>query len=248
MKFLILVLLSILFLSGCSQNYNWGWYILDPRLDSGASNIFFLISGLYVTVSISFFSIFFSILIGFFISLLAFSSRKEFVIINRFYIEIIRSIPILVLLLWVYYGLPIIFGISFGPFLAGVISLAVSDSAFEAEIFRAGIQSIGKGQKDAAKSIGLNRLQELRLVILPQALKNILPAIGNQFVYVLKMSSLVSILGLADLTRKANELVVTVYRPLEIYTFLVLEYLFLILIVSFLVRKLEKKLNYSYDL
>tara|TARA_Y100000590_G_C15523904_1_gene940442 strand:- start:206 stop:952 length:747 start_codon:yes stop_codon:yes gene_type:complete len=248
MKFLILILLSILFLSGCSQNYNWGWYILDPRLDSGASNIFFLISGLYVTVSISFFSIFFSILIGFFISLLAFSSRKEFVIINRFYIEIIRSIPILVLLLWVYYGLPIIFGISFGPFLAGVISLAVSDSAFEAEIFRAGIQSIGKGQKDAAKSIGLNRLQELRLVILPQALKNILPAIGNQFVYVLKMSSLVSILGLADLTRKANELVVTVYRPLEIYTFLVLEYLFLILIVSFLVRKLEKKLNYSYDL
>ena len=196
MKFLILVLLSILFLSGCSQNYNWGWYILDPRLDSGASNIFFLISGLYVTVSISFFSIFFSILIGFFISLLAFSSRKEFVIINRFYIEIIRSIPILVLLLWVYYGLPIIFGISFGPFLAGVISLAVSDSAFEAEIFRAGIQSIGKGQKDAAKSIGLNRLQELRLVILPQALKNILPAIGNQFVYVLKMSSLVSIIGI----------------------------------------------------
>ena len=146
-------------------------------------------------------------------------------------------------MLWVYYGLPVIFGLSIGAFAAGIISLSLSDSAFEAEIFRAGLQSILIGQKDAAKSIGLNRFQEMRLIILPQAIRIILPAIGNQFVYVLKMSSLVSIIGLADLTRKANELVVTVYRPLEIYSFLVLEYLFLIIIISFLIRKLEKKLK-----
>ena len=90
---------------------------------------------------------------------------------------------------------------------------------------------------------GLNFFRKLRLVILPQAIKNILPALGNQFVYVLKMSSLVSIIGIGDLTRKANELVVSTYRPLEIYTFLILEYLILILIVSFFVRKLEKKLK-----
>ena len=137
----------------------------------------------------------------------------------------------------------VIFGISFGPFIAGIISLAISDSAFEAEIFRAGLQSVNKGQRDAAKSIGLNKFQEMRLIIFPQAIRIILPAIGNQFVYVLKMSSLVSIIGLADLTRKANELVVSVYRPLEVYTFLVLEYLILILIISFFVRKLEKKLK-----
>ena len=83
----------------------------------------------------------------------------------------------------------------------------------------------------------------MRLIIFPQAIKNILPALGNQFVYVLKMSSLVSVIGIADLTRKANELVVTTYRPLEIYTFLILEYLILILFVSYLVRKLEKKLK-----
>ena len=127
--------------------------------------------------------------------------------------------------------------------MAGIISLSLSDAAFEAEIFRAGLQSIGSGQKDAAKSIGLSKVQEMRLVILPQAIRIILPAIGNQFVYVLKMSSLVSIIGLADLTRKANELVVTVYRPLEIYTFLVLEYFILILIISYFIRKLEKKLK-----
>ena len=147
------------------------------------------------------------------------------------------------LLLWIYYGLPIIFGISLGAFTAGIISLSISDSAFEAEIFRAGIQSVNTGQRDAAKSIGLNRYQEMRLIILPQAIKVILPAIGNQFVYVLKMSSLVSIIGLADLTRKANELIVTVYRPLEIYSFLILEYLLLILIISYFLRKLENKLK-----
>ena len=233
----------ILFISGCTQNYNWGWYILNPRLDSGFSNLQFLLSGLSITISISLLSIFSSLLIGFFVSLLGFSSTKIFVWINRFYIEIFRSVPLLVLLLWVYYGLPVIFGISFGAFIAGIISLAISDSAFEAEIFRAGLQSVSKGQRDAAKSIGLNKYQEMRFIILPQALRIILPAIGNQFIYVLKMSSLVSIIGLADLTRKANELVVSVYRPLEVYTFLVFEYLILILIISFFVRKLEKKLK-----
>jgi polar amino acid transport system permease protein len=147
------------------------------------------------------------------------------------------------LLLWVYYGLPIVVGISLSPFIAGIVSLALSDSAFEAEVFRAGIQSIPKGQRDAARSIGLNKYQAMRLVIFPQALRVILPAIGNQFVYVVKMSSLVSIIGLADLTRKANELVVSVYRPLEIYTFLVIEYLVLILVISYFVRKLENKLR-----
>ena len=124
--------------------------------------------------------------------------------------------------------------------MAGIISLSLSDAAFEAEIFRAGLQSIGSGQKDAAKSIGLSKAQEMRLIILPQAIRIILPAIGNQFVYVLKMSSLVSIIGLADLTRKANELVVTVYRPLEIYTFLVLEYFILILIISYFIRTFSR--------
>ena len=134
-------------------------------------------------------------------------------------------------------------GISFSPFVSGIIALSISESAFQAEIFRAGINSIKKSQWEAGSSLGLSFFRKLRLVILPQAIKNILPAIGNQFVYVLKMSSLVSIIGIGDLTRKANELVVTTYRPLEIYTFLILEYLVLILIVSYLVRKLEKKLK-----
>ena len=243
MKNILFILCILICFTGCSDTYVWGWYILNPKLDSGFTNILFLLSGLYITLIISLLSIFSSLIIGFFISLLSLSNYKYLKLVHRFYIEIVRSIPILVLLLWVYYGLPIVFGISLGPFVAGVISLALSDSAFEAEIFRAGIQSVSKGQTDAAKSIALNKYQEMRFIIFPQALKTILPAIGNQFVYVLKMSSLVSIIGLADLTRKANELVVSVYRPLEVYTFLILEYLILILIISYFVRKLEKKMN-----
>jgi polar amino acid transport system permease protein len=242
-KFLLLFI-SLFFITSCASEYNWGWYILDPTLEKGFSNIEFLLSGLGITISISLISIIISLLLGFFISLPGLSQNKFLRIINRIYIEVFRAIPLLVLLLWVYYGLPVIFGISIGAFMAGIISLSLSDSAFEAEIFRAGLQSIKLGQRDAAKSIGLNRFQSMRLVILPQAIRIILPAIGNQFVYVLKMSSLVSIIGLADLTRKANELVVTVYRPLEIYTFLVIEYLVLIIIISFLIRKLEDKLKF----
>tara|TARA_Y100001936_G_scaffold96621_1_gene94911 strand:- start:849 stop:1586 length:738 start_codon:yes stop_codon:yes gene_type:complete len=241
-KFLYILLL-LLPLTSCSSNYNWGWYILDPRIESGLTNLEFLISGLGITISISLISIIISIVIGFFIALPGLSNNKLLILVNRSYIEFFRAVPLLVLLLWVYYGLPVIFGISIGAFMAGIISLSLSDAAFEAEIFRAGLQSIGLGQKDAAKSIGLSKAQEMRLIILPQAIRIILPAIGNQFVYVLKMSSLVSIIGLADLTRKANELVVTVYRPLEIYTFLVLEYFVLILIISYFIRKLEKRLK-----
>ncbi len=244
MKIIVVIFFIIFLLGGCTSSYTWGWYVINPKLDNGYTNIRFLISGLNVTLIISLLSIFFSLIIGFLIALLGLSKNKFLKAFNRIYIEVFRSIPLLVLLLWVYYGLPIIFGISLGPFIAGIISLALSDSAFEAEIFRAGIQSIHKGQRDAAQSIGLNKYQAMRLIIFPQALRIILPAIGNQFIYVVKMSSLVSIIGLADLTRKANELVVSVYRPLEIYTFLVIEYLILILIISYLVRKLENKLKY----
>ena len=133
--------------------------------------------------------------------------------------------------------------ISISVFWAGVLALAISDSAFQAEIFRAGIQSIDRGQHEAAHSISLRYIDKMRFVILPQAIKRILPALGNQLVYMLKMSSLVSVIGMEELTRRANELVVTEYRPLEIYTVLVIEYLVLILVVSAGVRWLEMRMG-----
>ena len=239
-----LILLLPLILTSCgSAEHEWAWYILSPNKVNGLTNLKFLLSGMGLTIYISVISIIISMFLGFVVAIPSLAKNKFLTYINIGYVEIVRAIPLLVLILWVYYGLPIMTGLSFSPFVSGIIALAISESAFQAEIFRAGINSIKKSQWEAGSSLGLTFYKRLRLVILPQAIKNILPALGNQFVYVLKMSSLVSIIGIGDLTRKANELVVSTYRPLEIYTFLILEYLILILIVSFFVRKLEKKLK-----
>ena len=238
----IFFLLLLVLLSSCTDQ-ELGWFIISPNNIEGLTNLKFLLSGLTTTIYISVISIIISMILGLIVAIPSLAKNKFLTYINIGYVEIVRAVPLLVLILWIYYGLPIMTGISFSPFVSGIIALAISESAFQAEIFRAGINSIKKAQWEAGSSLGLNFFKRLRLVILPQAIKNILPAIGNQFVYVLKMSSLVSIIGIGDLTRKANELVVTTYRPLEIYTFLILEYLVLILIVSFVVRKFEKKLK-----
>ena len=241
MKKIYLVIALAFILAGCSGS--WGWYVVNPTTEGGFINLKFLLSGLYYTILTSLVAIAISILIGLIIALPALSKNKYLRGINRFYVEIVRAIPILVLILWVYYGLPQVAGITIDVFWAGVIALALSDSAFEAEIFRAGIQSVDKGQYEASHTIPLNYIDTMRFVILPQAIRRVLPALGNQLVYMLKMSSLVSVIGMEELTRKANELVVTEYRPLEVYTILVLEYLILILLVSAAVRRLEKKMN-----
>ena len=238
----IFFLLLVIPLSSCTDQ-ELGWFVISPNNIEGLTNLKFLLSGLTTTIFISVVSIVISMLLGLIVAIPSLAKSKFLTYINIGYVEIVRAVPLLVLILWIYYGLPIMTGISFSPFVSGIIALAISESAFQAEIFRAGINSIKKAQWEAGSSLGLNFFKRLRLVIFPQAIKNILPAIGNQFVYVLKMSSLVSIIGIGDLTRKANELVVTTYRPLEIYTFLILEYLVLILIVSFFVRKLEKRLK-----
>jgi His/Glu/Gln/Arg/opine family amino acid ABC transporter permease subunit len=242
---LALLSAGLIALTGCANSqdgtgYSWGWYVLSPFTDKGAANLRFLFAGLGLTVGLSVSAILVSVVLGLLLALGGLSASVGLRRAARTYIEIFRAIPLLVLLLWVYYGLPVVSGLQFGAFAAGVISLALSDAAFEAEIFRAGIQSVPKGHREAAQALGLAPGHIFRFVVLPQALRVILPALGNQFVYVLKMSSLVSVIGLQELTRRANELNVTEYRPLEIYTVLVLEYLLLILLTSWGVRRLER--------
>ena len=235
------LLASLLLLGGCSGN--WGWYVVNPASPAGQRNLMFLIDGLYYTIALSVTAILISIIVGLLIALPGLARARPARMVNRVYVELVRSVPILVLILWVYYGLPQVADISISVFWAGVLALAISDSAFQAEIFRAGIQSIDRGQHEAAHSISLGYADKMRFVILPQAIKRILPALGNQLVYMLKMSSLVSVIGMQELTRRANELVVTEYRPLEIYTILVLEYLVLILLVSAGVRWVERRMG-----
>lgn len=230
--------------AGCTTtSYNWGWYVVWPKTSQGWTNLQFLLGGVWLTLALSIIAITLSIVLGLLVALPGLSERRGLRAANRVYVEVFRSIPTLVMVLWIYYGLSVVLGLKLGPFMAGVVALALCDSAFEAGIFRGGIQSIEKGQIEASRSLGLGYLHTMRYVVLPQAIRRVLPPLGNQFIYMLKMSSLVSIIGLMELTRRANELTVTEYRPLEIYTVLVLEYLILILVVSHLFRRLERRMN-----
>lgn len=241
------LLFAFLGLSGCASG-NWGWYVIDPTTQGGWTNIKFLISGMADTILISVIAAAISIILGLLVALPGQSSKRGWRIVNRVYVEFIRSIPLLPMLFWVFYGLPIVFrsmglNISIDPFWGAIITLALSDSAFTAEIYRSGIQSIARGQREAAQTIGLTYMQTMRYVILPQAVRRILPPLANQFIYIVKMSAFASVIGMQELTRRANELVVTEYRPLEIYTLLIFEYLILVLVISAGVRWLERKMG-----
>ena len=243
----ILVLLGLVtLLASCStvaSSYNWGWFAVSPTTEVGRRNLRFLLQGLVPTLTVSAVSFAISISLGLIIALIGLVPNRITKAINRFYVEVFRSVPVLVMILWVYYGLPVSLGIDLDVFSAAVVALALCDAAFEAEIFRAGIQSIERDQVESAKSLGFKPWQTMRYVILPQALRRILPPLGNQFVYMLKISSLVSVIGFGELTRRANELTVIQYRPLEIYTVLIIEYLVIILIASYLVRLMERAMS-----
>ena len=242
MKITIVIALA-LFLTGCASSQKWGWYVIDPTLKRGQINVKFLLSGIPWTIMLTICCVVISNVVGFLISLMGLSGNRILQYVYRGYVEVFRSIPPLVSIFWVYYGLPILIGVSLEPFPAGMLALSIYGSAFMAEIFRGGVQSIARGQFEASDSLGLSYLDTMRYVIFPQALRRSLPAIGNQLVIMLKMTSLVSVIGVSEVLRRGNELAVTEYRPLEIYTFVAVEYLILVLIVSYGVRRLEKKMG-----
>ncbi len=245
----LFLLVTLGLLAGCSSPAGtWGWYVIDPTTASGWTNIQFLMRGFTATIQVSLLAATASIILGLLVSLPSLSASRWLRLPNRIYVEFIRAIPLLPMLFWVFYGLPVVLksigvNLNIDPFWGAVITLAVSDSAFTAEIFRSGIQSVPRGQSEAAQTIGLTRAQAMRYVILPQAVRRILPPLANQFIYIVKMSAFASVIGMQELTRRANELVVTEYRPLEIYTLLIFEYLALVLVISAAVRWLERRMG-----
>ncbi|MEM9011675.1 MAG: amino acid ABC transporter permease [Pseudomonadota bacterium] len=235
-----------LLLAGCGANF--GWYVVDPTTPGGLTNLRFMLGGFANTIVVSVTAAAISIILGLVVALPGLSSNRQARMVNRVYVEFIRAIPLLPMLFWVYYGLPIVLrsmglSIPLDPFWAGVITLALSDSAFTAEVYRAGIQSIPRGQTEAARTVGLSYTQTMRYVVLPQAIRRVLPPLANQFIYILKMSAFISVIGLEELMRRANDLNSGEYRPLEIYSVLILEYLVLVLVISQGVRWLERRMG-----
>lgn len=209
----------------------------DPYLEV----LRFLPDGILRTFQVTVTSIIFALIIGLITGL---GRISQVTIINRLatvYVEVIRGIPLLVQLFYIYFALGRF--LSLERMVAAILAMSICYGAYMGEIFRAGIQSIPKGQMEAALALGMSRRQALRLVILPQTMRTILPPIGNEFIALLKDSSLVSIVAVSDLLRRGREYASTTFFYFESYTMVALIYLVITLFFSKLVGIMEERLE-----
>lgn len=215
-------------------NFEFKWDYVFDRWELFAK-------GLGMTLWISLLGIVLALPLGLLIGQLRMSKFTPLRLLAQLYINIFRAIPLLVFIVWMYYGLPIVLGINFDPITAGVLCLALQYAGWLAEIYRSGIDAIGKGQREAALSLGLTRFQTFWDVIFPQAFRVMLPPIGNQFVGMLKDSSLVSIIGVFELMRLTTLAVSQTFRPFEFYTATAAIYIAVTQLLSKGVNELEKR-------
>ncbi len=201
----------------------------------------FLPDGILVTFKVTIASIFLSIFFGLIAGLGRISKNVYINGLASLYVEIIRGIPLLVQLFYIYFALGKI--VKLPAEICAIIAMSVCYGAYMAEIFRAGIDAIPKGQTEAARSLGMTSSQTMRHVILPQAVKTILPPVGNEFIALLKDSSLVSILAVSDLLRRGREYAAESFDYFETYTMVALIYLVITLILSKLVGIMEEKIS-----
>ena len=202
----------------------------------------FVPDGLIATFSVTLSSIFFALIIGLFAGLGRVSQNKAINRLSTIYVEIIRGIPLLVQLFYIYYALGPLLRLQGPP--AAILAMSICYGAYMAEIFRAGIQAIPRGQMEAALALGMSRATAMRRIIIPQTVRIILPPIGNEFIALLKDSSLVSILAVSDLLRLGREYASTSFRYFESYTVIALIYLVMTLFFSRLVAMMEEKLRH----
>lgn len=201
----------------------------------------FVPDGIVVTFQVTVEAIILALIIGLFTGLGRISKNKIINGIASVYVEVIRGIPLLVQLFYIYFALGRI--VNLPAMVSAVIAMAVCYGAYMGEIFRAGIESIHKGQMEAARSLGMTSSQAMYHVILPQAFKTILPPIGNEFVALLKDSSLVSILAVSDLLRRGREFAAESFTYFETYTMVALMYLIITLFLSKLVSIMEERIS-----
>jgi polar amino acid transport system permease protein len=202
----------------------------------------FLPDGILVTFEVTFASITVALVIGLFTGLGRISRNRIINLVASTYVEVVRGIPLLVQLFYIYYALGRIIRVP--DMLAAIIAMSVCYGAYMGEVFRAGIESIDKGQTEAALSLGFNRTQAMFYVILPQALRTILPPVGNEFIALLKDTSLVSILAVSDLLRRGREFASESFLYFETFTLVALIYLVITLILSKLVAMMEERLGH----
>jgi len=200
-----------------------------------------LLMGAGVTIEITAFSVAIGFFIGLFVGIARISQFKILRIMAAVYADCIRGTPLLVQIFLIYFALPMAIGQRVEPFIAAVAACGINSGAYVSEIFRAGIQAIDVGQMEAGRSLGLTWWQTMRFIILPQAFKNILPPLGNEFIAMLKDSSLVSVIGFEELTRRGQLIIAQTYGSFEIWMTVAVLYLIMTMAISRIVAFLEKR-------
>jgi polar amino acid transport system permease protein len=192
-----------------------------------------LLRGLYVTFYISIGGMIVGILLGLVFALGRLSPFWPLQIIVRIIVDFIRGVPLLVLLIFIYYGVSIFFGIDIPALAAGIGGLGIFYAAYLSEIFRAGIQEVDTGQIEAARSLGMRRMRVFQRVVLPHAFRTTLPPVTNSFISIFKDSSLVSVLAISELTRAGQEVVIATFRAFEAYTAVAVVYYVIATLLSY---------------
>ena len=206
-----------------------------------ADNLPLLLQGALVTIKITAFSAAAGFIIGMLASIANLSSFKPLRWLVRIYVDVVRGTPMLVQIFLIYFALPQIIGQRIDPFIAAVTACSLNSGAYMSEIFRAGIQSINKGQMEAGLSLGLSWAQTMRYIVMPQALKAIIPPLGNEFIAMLKDSSLVSVIGFEELMRRGQLIIAKTYASAEIWTAVAIIYLVMTQVISHFIAYLERK-------
>lgn len=211
----------------------------------------FFVSGTKITIFLAFFTIILGFLLGVILALMKLSKYFPLKAMANSYIEFIRGTPLLIQLFIIYYGLPGIgikipefpaLGNNFSDFLAGVIALSINSASYVAEIIRAGIQSVDSGQMEASKALGMPYWLAMRTIILPQAFRKILPALGNEFIVIIKESAIVSVIGIHDLMYNADTVRGNTFQPFEPLIIVAIIYFIITFTLSKLLGIFERKL------
>ena len=200
-----------------------------------------LLMGAVVTVRITALSVFLGIIGGLFVGIARISGSRVLRLVSAVYVDFLRGTPLLVQIFLVYFALPVLTGQRINPFIAAIAACSINSSAYIAEIFRAGIQSVDAGQMEAGRSLGMTWGQTMRYIIVPQAFKRVIPPLGNEFIVLLKDSSLVSVIGFEELTRRGQLIIARTYASLEIWVCVALIYLVMTISISRLVAWLERR-------
>ena len=202
-----------------------------------------LLLGAGITIKITAMSVALGIVIGLFVGIARICRVKPLRWMAAVYVDFFRGTPLLVQIFLFYFAVPVITGQRIDPYVAAVGSCGINSGAYIAEIVRAGIQSIDDGQMEAGRSLGMTWTQTMRYIIVPQAMKRVIPPLGNEFIALLKDSSLVSVIGFEELTRRGQLIIAKTYASLEIWLCVAIIYLVMTLTISRLVAFLEKRYN-----